>query len=52
MIHTLDERPSIFIRDKLIFSSERMLHVDHYLKGSVKKKSLAVSLEGLDAKTN
>jgi hypothetical protein len=25
-IRTLDEKPSIFIRDKPIFSSERMLH--------------------------
>jgi hypothetical protein len=32
---TLDERPSIFITDKRIFSSERMLHQDYYRKGSV-----------------
>jgi hypothetical protein len=34
----LDERPSIFIRDKPIFSSERMLHKDYYSKGSVQKR--------------
>jgi hypothetical protein len=33
----LDERPSIFIRDKPIFSSERMLHKDYYHKGSVEE---------------
>jgi hypothetical protein len=48
----LDERPSIFIRDKTI-SSERMLHKDYYSRSSVgKKKSLVVGLKGLDAKTN
>jgi hypothetical protein len=30
--------PSIFIRGKLIFSSERMLHKDYDRKGSVAKK--------------
>jgi hypothetical protein len=49
---TLDERPSIFIRDKLIFSSERMLHKDYYRRSSVEKRSLVVILKGLDAKTN
>jgi hypothetical protein len=29
------QRPSIFIRDKPIFSSERMLHKDYDRKGSV-----------------
>jgi hypothetical protein len=47
---TLDERPSIYIRDKPIFLSERMLHKDYEWKGSVEKKT--VSLEGPDAKTN
>jgi hypothetical protein len=28
----------MFIRDKPIFSSERMLHKDYYRKGSVEKK--------------
>jgi hypothetical protein len=51
-IRTLDERPSTFIRDKPIFSSERMLHKDYYRKGLVKKNSLVVGLKGLDAKTN
>jgi hypothetical protein len=35
---TFDGRPSIFIRDKPIFSSERMLHKDYYRKSSVEKK--------------
>jgi hypothetical protein len=53
-MRTLDERPSIFIRDKPIIWSERMLHKDCYCKGSLKKKkrSLVVSHNGLDAKTN
>jgi hypothetical protein len=33
--YTLDETPGIFIRDKPIFSSERMLHKDYYYQGSV-----------------
>jgi hypothetical protein len=37
--YTLDERTSIFIRDKPIFSSERMLYKDYYRKGSVEKIS-------------
>jgi hypothetical protein len=50
---TLDERPSIFTREKPIFSSERMLHKDYYRRSSVeRKKSLVVGLKGLDAKTN
>jgi hypothetical protein len=50
---TLDERPSIFIRDKPIFSSERMLHKDYCRKYSVAgKESLVVGLKGLDDKTN
>jgi hypothetical protein len=39
--------PSIFIRDKPIFSSERMSHKDYDCKGS-----LVVIVEGLGAKTN
>jgi hypothetical protein len=50
---TLDEKPDIFIKDKPIFSSERMLHKDYDRKGSVDKEmSLVVSLKGLDSKTN
>jgi hypothetical protein len=49
-IRTLDERPSMSITDKLIYSSERMFHKDCDLKGSV-KKSLVVNLKGLCAKT-
>jgi hypothetical protein len=47
-----DERPSIFIRDKPMFSSEGMLHKDYYRKGSVEKIYLVASLKGLDGKTN
>jgi hypothetical protein len=36
---TLDEIPSIFVRDKPIFSSERMLHKDYYRRSSVEKKN-------------
>jgi hypothetical protein len=49
---TLDEIPSIFVRDKHIFSSERMLHKDYYRRSSVEKKNLVVALKGLDDKTN
>jgi hypothetical protein len=35
---TLDDIPSIFITDKPIFSSERMLHEDYYRRSSVEKK--------------
>jgi hypothetical protein len=38
-IRTLDKRPSILIRDKPHFTSERMLHKDYYRKGSVEKSS-------------
>jgi hypothetical protein len=52
-IRTLDKGPSIFIRDKPIFKSERILHKDYDRKGSVAEiKSLVVSLKGLGAKTN
>jgi hypothetical protein len=51
VIHTLDERPSIFRKDKPIFSSDRMLHKDYDRKGSV-KKTLVMSLMGLGANTN
>jgi hypothetical protein len=49
----LHGRPSILIRDMPINSSKRMLHKDYYRKGSVEiKRSLVVSLKGLDAKKN
>jgi hypothetical protein len=35
---TLDEKPSTYIRDIPIFSSERMLHKDYYRKSSVGKQ--------------
>jgi hypothetical protein len=44
-IRTLDERPSIIIKDTPIISSERMLHKEYYHKGSVEKKSLVVGLK-------
>jgi hypothetical protein len=47
-----DERPSIFVRDKPIFSLERLLHKDYYRRSSAEKKCLVVGLKGLDAKTN
>jgi hypothetical protein len=34
----LDEMPDIFIRDKLSFSSERMLQKEYYRKGLVEEK--------------
>jgi hypothetical protein len=37
-IRTLEKRPSIFIRDRPIFSSETMLHKDYDGNGSVPKK--------------
>jgi hypothetical protein len=51
-IRTLDKRPNIFIREKPILSSERMLYKDYDRKGSVAKKSVVVGLKGLGAKTN
>jgi hypothetical protein len=49
---TLEEGASIFIGDKHIFSSERMLYKDYYRWSSLEKESSVVSLKGLDAKTN
>jgi hypothetical protein len=40
-LYKLDERPSIFTRDKPIISSERMLQKDYDHKGSVTKKKKA-----------
>jgi hypothetical protein len=52
-IHTLEKRPNILVRDKHIFSSERMLHKDYDRMGSVeKKRSIVVSLKGLRARMN
>jgi hypothetical protein len=42
----------MFIRNKPIFSSEKMLHKDYDHKDSVEEKSLVVILKGLDAETN
>jgi hypothetical protein len=36
-IRAVDERPIVLIRDKPIFSSERVLHKDNDLKGLVEK---------------
>jgi hypothetical protein len=49
-ICTLDQRPSIFIRDKPIFSSER---VSMTARVQLEKKmSLVVSHKGFDTKMN
>jgi hypothetical protein len=37
-IYTSDKWASIFMRDKPILSSERMLHMDYDHKGSIGKK--------------
>jgi hypothetical protein len=50
--YTLDEKPSIFIRDKPIFSSERMLHKDYNARIQLEKRSPVVGLKGPGAKTN
>jgi hypothetical protein len=45
----------LFIRDKPILSSERMLHKDYDCKGSVVKKeknNLVVAVKGLGTGTN
>jgi hypothetical protein len=36
--YTLEERPSIFVRDKPIFSPENILHKDYERKDSVENK--------------
>jgi hypothetical protein len=46
-----DKRTGICIRDKHIFSSERMLHKDYDRKGSV-EKNLIVILKSLEANTD
>jgi hypothetical protein len=51
-ISTLDERPSIFIRDKPIFSSERMLRKNYDRRVQLQKKSLVVSLKRIGANMN
>jgi hypothetical protein len=52
--YILDVRPSIFIGDRPLLPSERMLHKYYGRKGPVAHqiKTLVVSLKGLDAKTN
>jgi hypothetical protein len=49
---TLDEKSSTLIRDKPIFSWERMLQNDYYHKSSAGKESLIVGLKGPGAKMN
>jgi hypothetical protein len=52
-ISTLDKRPSMFIRDKPVFLSERVLHKDYDHKDSARgKKFVVVSLEGLGTRTH
>jgi hypothetical protein len=46
------QRGSLFIGDKSVLSSERMLHKDYDSKGSVAKKSMVVNLKGLNTKMN
>jgi hypothetical protein len=49
------QRPSLFIKDKPILSSERTLQKGYDCKGSAakkKKESLVVSLKGLGTKKN
>jgi hypothetical protein len=48
----LTKKPSIFIKVKPIFSSERMLRKDYDRKSSVEKETLFMSLKVLGAKTN
>jgi hypothetical protein len=45
-------KAKIFIRDKPIFSLERILYKDYDCKGPVGIKILVASLEGLGAETN
>jgi hypothetical protein len=45
-------RSAVIVNDRLILSSERMLHKDYDRKCSIEKNILAVSLKGLGAKTN
>jgi hypothetical protein len=42
----LDERPSIFVRDEPIFSSERLLHKDYYRRSSAEKKKSSRGSQG------
>jgi hypothetical protein len=44
--------PAAIVNDRLILSSERMLHEDYNRKCSVGKKITVVILKGLAAKTN
>jgi hypothetical protein len=40
------DMPSIFMRDKPIFSSERMLHKDYYRRSSVEKRNSGRGSQG------
>jgi hypothetical protein len=44
-------RPAAIVNDRLILTSERMLHKDYYHKSS-NEKTFVMHLKGLDAKTN
>jgi hypothetical protein len=44
--------PAAIVNDRLILSSERMLHRDYNHKCSVDKKILVMGLKGLGAKTS
>jgi hypothetical protein len=45
------QKPAAIVNDKLILSSERMLHQNYDRRCSI-EKNLAVSLKGLGGKTN
>jgi hypothetical protein len=45
-ICTLDDIPGIYIRDKPIFSSERMLHKDYDRNRSVEKNISGLEFQG------
>jgi hypothetical protein len=46
----LTKRPNIFIREKPILSSQKMLHKEYDSKGSAKKKHLGMSPKSLGVK--
>jgi hypothetical protein len=46
-MYTSDERPSIFIRDKPIFLSERKLLKEYYCKDSVERRNSGCESQGV-----
>jgi hypothetical protein len=51
-MRVLDEKLFIFIRDKPIFSSDRMLHKGYYRKSSVEKRLWSWVSRGLTPRLN